>query len=94
MLVFRLDDDGIALPRSSVSGGTLFPAAAGATFFFHFHLIVLVLGGLATATAMGACDVMRLDKGHTEGLEPNVTETLIKMIVAAPGGKARQLAAV
>jgi hypothetical protein len=34
-------------------------------------------------------DVVRLDKGHTEGLEPNVTETLVKMMVAAPGGKAR-----
>ncbi|MBI2765551.1 MAG: hypothetical protein HYX53_06515 [Chloroflexi bacterium] len=33
-------------------------------------------------------DVVRLDKGHTEGLEPNITETLIKMMVAAPGGKA------
>ncbi|HEV2363467.1 MAG TPA: alpha/beta fold hydrolase [Caulobacteraceae bacterium] len=31
-------------------------------------------------------DVVRLDKGHTEGLEPNVTETLIKMMVTAPGG--------
>ncbi|MEO6378103.1 MAG: hypothetical protein ABIO37_08780, partial [Caulobacteraceae bacterium] len=35
-------------------------------------------------------DVMRLDKGHTEGLEPKVTEELIKMIVAAPGGKLRR----
>jgi hypothetical protein len=34
-------------------------------------------------------DVLRLDKGHTEGLEPKVTEALIKMIVSAPGGKAR-----
>jgi len=32
-------------------------------------------------------DVVRLDKGHTEGLEPNITETLVKMIVEAPGGK-------
>ena len=32
-------------------------------------------------------DVVRLDKGHTEGLEPRITEELIKMIVAAPGGK-------
>jgi hypothetical protein len=35
-------------------------------------------------------DVVRLDKGHTEGLEPNVTETLVRMIVEAPGGKARR----
>ena len=30
-------------------------------------------------------DVVRLNKGHTEGLEPKVTEELIKMIVSAPG---------
>ena len=34
-------------------------------------------------------DVVRLDKGHTEGLEPHVTEALIKLIVSAPGGKAQ-----
>lgn len=34
-------------------------------------------------------DVMRLDKGHTEGLEPKVTEALVKMITSAPGGKIR-----
>ncbi len=34
-------------------------------------------------------DVVRLDKGHTEGLEPNVTEELIRLMVSAPGGKAR-----
>jgi len=34
-------------------------------------------------------DVVRMDKGHTEGLEPNVTEALVKKIVAAPGGKAQ-----
>lgn len=35
-------------------------------------------------------DVVRLDKGHTEGLEPRVTEELIKMIAAAPGGKCQR----
>jgi pimeloyl-ACP methyl ester carboxylesterase len=34
-------------------------------------------------------DVVRLDKGHTEGLEPKVTEELLRMVVGAPGGKAR-----
>jgi len=34
-------------------------------------------------------DVVRLDKGHTEGLEPRVTEELIKLMVRAPGGKVR-----
>lgn len=37
-------------------------------------------------------DVLRLDKGHTEGLEPNITRTLIEMLVAAPGGKVQRLA--
>ena len=45
------------------------------------------------ATAALIADVVRLDKGHTEGLEPRITETLIKMIVAAPGGKAQELSA-
>jgi pimeloyl-ACP methyl ester carboxylesterase len=35
-------------------------------------------------------DVVRLDKGHTEGLEPRITEALVKMMVAAPGGKAQR----
>jgi hypothetical protein len=32
-------------------------------------------------------DVVRMDKGHTEGLEPHVTETIIQMMVNARGGK-------
>ena len=35
-------------------------------------------------------DVLRLDKGHTEGLEPKVTEEIVKLIVAAPGGRAQR----
>ena len=31
--------------------------------------------------------MVRKDKGHTEGLEPNVTDALLRMIVEAPGGK-------
>lgn len=38
-------------------------------------------------------DVVRLDKGHTEGLEPRITEELIRLMVSAPGGKARALSA-
>jgi hypothetical protein len=34
-------------------------------------------------------DVVRKDKGHTEGLEPKVTEELVRMMIAAPGGKLR-----
>ena len=32
-------------------------------------------------------DVVRLDKGHTEGLEPKVTRRLLELVVSAPGGK-------
>lgn len=32
-------------------------------------------------------DVVRLQKGHTEGLEPNVTDKLIALAVSAKGGK-------
>ncbi|MGQ0734517.1 MAG: hypothetical protein ACT4QD_12785 [Acidobacteriota bacterium] len=35
-------------------------------------------------------DFVRLDKGHTEGLEPNVLEEIVKLMVSAPGGKARR----
>jgi hypothetical protein len=35
-------------------------------------------------------DVVRLDKGHTEGLEPKVTEELVKMMLSARGGKIQQ----
>ncbi len=35
-------------------------------------------------------DVVRLDKGHTEGLEPKVTEELIKLMLSAKGGKLNQ----
>lgn len=34
-------------------------------------------------------DVIRLNKGHTEGLEPRVTEEIVRLIVSAPGGKLR-----
>jgi pimeloyl-ACP methyl ester carboxylesterase len=32
-------------------------------------------------------DVVRADKGHTEGLEPKVTEGLVKLMVSAQGGR-------
>ena len=38
-------------------------------------------------------DVERLDKGHTEGLEPKVTEELVRLMVDAPGGKIAKAAA-
>jgi hypothetical protein len=35
-------------------------------------------------------DVVRIDKGHTEGLEPQITEQLIKLMLSARGGKLQQ----
>ncbi len=32
-------------------------------------------------------DVERMDKGHTEGLEPHITEAIVKLMASAPGGK-------
>lgn len=32
-------------------------------------------------------DVVRLDKGHTEGLEPAITERIVQLMVSARGGK-------
>ena len=37
-------------------------------------------------------DVVRIDKGHTEGLEPNITRALVEMVVSAPGDAAARLA--
>ncbi|MEO8114450.1 MAG: hypothetical protein ABI655_08720, partial [Phenylobacterium sp.] len=39
---------------------------------------------------MVVADVLRLSKGHTEGLEPNVTEEIVKLALAAPSGKIRK----
>jgi hypothetical protein len=35
-------------------------------------------------------DIVRLDKGHTEGLEPKVTEELVRLMLTAKGGKLQQ----
>jgi pimeloyl-ACP methyl ester carboxylesterase len=35
-------------------------------------------------------DVVRIDKGHTEGLEPNTTEKLVQLMLSAKGGKLQQ----
>lgn len=32
-------------------------------------------------------DVVRLDKGHTEGLEPNVVDEILRLMVSASGGR-------
>ncbi|MCB1670902.1 MAG: hypothetical protein R3F41_16180 [Gammaproteobacteria bacterium] len=32
-------------------------------------------------------DVIRVDKGHTEGLEPNVVKEILRLMVSASGGK-------
>jgi hypothetical protein len=34
-------------------------------------------------------DVVRIDKGHTEGLEPQIVETIVQLLTGAEGGKLR-----
>jgi pimeloyl-ACP methyl ester carboxylesterase len=55
---------------------------------------LLPAGGKAQISTYPNCkdgrivaDVVRLEKGHTEGLEPNITEELVKLMLQAPGGK-------
>jgi hypothetical protein len=54
--------------------------------------------GTAQVTAYQGCrdgrlvaDVVRVDKGHTEGLEPKVTEELVRLLTSAAGGKAQRV---
>jgi hypothetical protein len=35
-------------------------------------------------------DVVRINKGHTEGLEPKITEEMVKLMLSAKGGKIQQ----
>ncbi|HEY3800527.1 MAG TPA: hypothetical protein VGL58_19415 [Caulobacteraceae bacterium] len=35
-------------------------------------------------------DIVRLNKGHTEGLEPKVTEEIVRLLVSASGGKVQK----
>jgi pimeloyl-ACP methyl ester carboxylesterase len=34
-------------------------------------------------------DIVRHEKGHTEGLEPKITEALVELMLTAPGGRIR-----
>ena len=35
-------------------------------------------------------DVIRMNKGHTEGLEPKITQAIVEKMLAAKGGKLQQ----
>src|SRR5690606_37522847 len=57
---------------------------------------LLPRGGTARVMEYAGCrdgrivaDVVRLQKGHTEGLEPKITEKLVDMMQRARGGKVR-----
>lgn len=56
---------------SKVWGG---PARPGSALIYSYPKCS---GGRVVA------DVVRLDKGHTEGLEPNITEEIVKLMLAA-----------
>ncbi|MDH3205533.1 MAG: hypothetical protein OEO79_02930 [Gemmatimonadota bacterium] len=57
----------------------------------------LPMGGTAQVFVYPNCrdgrvvaDVVRIDKGHTEGNEPEVTKELVRLMVSARGGKIRR----
>lgn len=59
---------------------------------------LLPRGGTANLSVYPNCDdnrvvadVIRLDKGHTEGLEPNITEQLIQLMLSATPEQAQDL---
>ena len=52
--------------------GDLLPAPAAP----HVYVYPRCTGGHVVA------DIVRLGKGHTEGLEPNVTEEIVKLMVS------------
>jgi hypothetical protein len=62
-----------AQPRSASFGREARPGVA------HVMVYPQCSGGRLVA------DVMRMDKGHTEGLEPDITEELIRLMVGIPG---------
>jgi pimeloyl-ACP methyl ester carboxylesterase len=86
---FRLDDvvdtaggyvhDGGHQNPGSKAWGLL--PRAGVAQVFHYP---------GCADGRVVADVVRIDKGHTEGLEPAVTEELVRLMVAATGGKIQQ----
>jgi pimeloyl-ACP methyl ester carboxylesterase len=39
------------------------------------------------AAGRTVADIVRIDKGHTEGLEPRITEELVRLMTTAAGGK-------
>jgi hypothetical protein len=49
---------------------------------------IYVYGGCGNGRVVA--DVVRLEKGHTEGLEPNITEALVKLMLSAKSGKMQQ----
>jgi hypothetical protein len=59
---------------------------------------LLPAGGKAQIFEFAGCkngrvvaDVVRLEKGHTEGLEPSISEELIKLMLQARGGKMQRI---
>jgi hypothetical protein len=78
--------------------GTAVEPKTGRRFFLDYpcdlkrgEKVIFVLslhGGVRDGRVVA--DVVRLEKGHTEGLEPHVTEALVKLMVSARGGKAQR----
>ena len=76
----------VALVAASVGQAqTVTGEAAAAMLFAPGKAEVFEYGGCKDGRVVA--DVVRLDKGHTEGLEPVVTEELVKLMTKAKGGK-------
>ena len=91
-LVFGLDVNGNRAMLVVLTQGFFDPVADGVGLVDR-HLagndeVELDEGHLA---GVPCADVVRLEKGHTEGLEPKITEALIELMLSAPGGKLRSL---
>jgi hypothetical protein len=68
------------------------PAAEPTCSFSHIYAIdeyeiVSLPDNSALATRDNCSARVRLDKGHTEGFEPNIMDTIVSMMVSASGGK-------
>jgi hypothetical protein len=73
--------------------GRIVPTTGGEGDDPSSAVVLAVLAGNADALALAyrnCRDVVRIDKGHTEGLEPKITEELVKLMLSARGGKFQQ----
>jgi hypothetical protein len=72
-------------PNLSIALGRIHPIRRGASCPVPGKAHSFVFPGCNDGRIVA--DVVRLEKGHTEGLEPSVLEHLVKLIVGVKGSK-------